>query len=146
MAFWQKQKENPIDRAVGDLEKQIATLQRQLRTAETSGKPQSPVAAKAESVTRLVKEALTPPSKRSPRPAGRSPRDLFDTTAEPLKDLEAEPIAFAQQPAPDLFAATKRIIVRRSRKRSSASTSAPAACKASSDRCASNSDGIGIAF
>lgn len=108
MAFWQKQKPNPIDRAVEDLEKQIATLQQQLRTAENGGKPQSPVAARAESVTRLVKEALTPPSKKSVRQA-RPPRDLFDTTAEPLKDLEAEPIAFAQQPTADLFAATKRI-------------------------------------
>jgi hypothetical protein len=104
MAFWQKQKANPIDRAVEDLEKQIATLQRQLRTAETGGKPQSPVAAKAESVTKLVKELLTPPPKKEARAARKSRRDLFDATAEPLKDLEAEPIVFTQPPAPDLFA------------------------------------------
>jgi hypothetical protein len=109
MAFWQKQKTNPIDRAVEDLEKQIATLQRQVRTVETGGKPQSSVAATAESVTRLVKQALTPPPKKAMRPPGRPPRDLFDTMAEPLKDLEAEPIAFAATPAPDLFTAKKRI-------------------------------------
>jgi hypothetical protein len=101
MALWQKHKTDPIDRAVEDLERQIATLQRQVRTMET-GKPASPVADKAEAVTKFVKEMLAPPKKTAG--AARKPRrDLFEATAEPLKELEAEPAAFTQPPAPDLF-------------------------------------------
>ena len=105
MALWQKQI-SPIDRAVEDIEQQIATLQRQVRAAETGkAKPQSPVAATAESMTKFVKEMLTPPPKAG-SPAYRPKRDLFDGAAEPMKDLEAEAIAFS--PQPDLFA-PKRI-------------------------------------
>ena len=105
MAFRQKTA-NPIDRAVEDLQRQIATLQRQSRALEH--RPQSPVAAKAESVTKFVKEMLTPPPKK-PVVAYKPRRDLFDSAAEPLKEIEAEPVAFAQKPEPDLFAAPKKI-------------------------------------
>jgi len=107
MAIWQKQKTNPIDRAVDDLERQIAVLQRQARVVQT-GQPPSPVAAKAESMKKFVKQMLTPPAKAS-APPYRPRRDLFDAAAAPMKDLEAEPIAFSPQPEPDLFTATKTI-------------------------------------
>ena len=107
MAFWRKENTSAIDRAVAELEKQIATVQRQVRVAETGGQPQSPVAAKAESVTKFVKELLTPPKPAAP--TTRSRRDLFDAAADPLKDLEAMPIAFAPHPEPDLFVSPKRI-------------------------------------
>lgn len=108
MAIWRKET-SPIDRAVEDLEEQIATLQRQMRAAETGKtKPQSPVAATAESMTKFVKEMLTPPPKAG-GPTYRPKRDLFDGAAEPMKELEAEAIAFSPQPEPDLFASAKRI-------------------------------------
>jgi len=103
MGLWQKQKADPIDRAVEDLERKIATLQQQVHVMETGSSPVSPVVAKAEAMKKFVKEMLTPPQKM-PAATYRARRDLFDTAAEPLKDLEAEPIAFAQQPDPDLFA------------------------------------------
>jgi hypothetical protein len=104
MAFWRKDHPNPIDRAVEDLERKIASLQQQVRVAETGRKPLSPVAAKAELLTKFVKEILTPPPQKSTAMTGRVRRDLFDTAADPLKDLEVDSIAFAAQPAPDLFA------------------------------------------
>jgi hypothetical protein len=107
MAFWRKENQSALDRAMADLERQIATVQRQVRVVETGGKPQSPVAAKAETVTKFVKEILTPP--KPAVPATKPRRDLFDAVAEPLKDLEAAPIAFAAHPEPDLFVSPKRI-------------------------------------
>lgn len=56
-------------------------------------------------MTKFVKGLLTPPAKAVARP----PRDLFYAAAEPMKDLEAEPISFAPHPEPDLFASVKRI-------------------------------------
>jgi len=106
MGIWRKQSANPIDRAVEDLEKQIASLQQRVRAAETGDKSPSPVAVKAETVTKFVKEMLTPPAKTAAS-TYRPRRDLFD--AEPMKDLEAEPIAFAHQPEPDLFAPPQKI-------------------------------------
>ena len=107
MALWRKENASALDRAMADVEKQIAAVQRQVHAAETGKQPPSPVAAKAESVAKFFKELLTPPK---PASAPRTRRDVFDTTAQPLKDLEAEPIAFAPAPAqPDLFATPKRI-------------------------------------
>lgn len=108
MAIWRKEI-SPIDRAVDDLEQQIATLQRQVRAAETGKtQPQSPVAATAASMTKFVKQMLTPPQK-APAASYRPKRDLFDGAAEPMKDLEAEAIAFSPKPEPDLFGSPKRI-------------------------------------
>ena len=108
MSPWRKDT-SPIDRAVEDLEQQIATLQRQMRMAETGkSRPPSPVAATAESMTKFVKEMLTPPPK-TVAATGRPKRDLFDGAAEPMKELEAEAIAFAKQPEPDLFAPATKI-------------------------------------
>jgi hypothetical protein len=108
MAIWRKDT-SPVDRAVEDLEQQIATLQRQMRAAEAGKtKPQSPVAATAESMTKFVKEMLTPPHKNISS-AYRPKRDLFDGAAEPMKELEAEAIAFAPRPQTDLFAPAKKI-------------------------------------
>ena len=114
MAFWANRK-NPVDRAVADVEEQIAALQKQMRELEaareggvhsqrirdgiTLARPQST----AESMRKFVKEMLTPPEKRTAAPSYRARRDLFDVPTEPLKELEAEPIAFAQKTDPDLF-------------------------------------------
>lgn len=99
MARWRKEAD-PIDRAVEDLDRKIATLQRQARALET--RPASPVAATAETMTKFVKEMLKPPAMK-PATSYKARRDLFDASAEPMKDLEAESIAFAKQPPSDLF-------------------------------------------
>ena len=104
MSLWGKRNANPIDRAVEDLEQQIAVLQQQVHVVETGGRPQSPVAATTESVTKFIKEILTPPPAKTSGATYKSRHDLFDAPAEPLKDLEAEPIAFAPPPSSDLFA------------------------------------------
>jgi hypothetical protein len=95
---------DPIDRAISDLDHQISTIQSQLR--ELSHDPASEieaVASPAEKVTRFVKGILSPPEDTAAA-ANRARQDLFDVAAEPLKELEAEPIAFAHKPEPDLFA------------------------------------------
>jgi hypothetical protein len=103
---------DPIDRAISDLDQQIAAVQRQLREVSNGSAqagqnrgpsagatPQSP----AQTFTRFIKDMLVPPG-RAASPTYHSREDLFDGGAEPLKELEAEPIAFARKPEPDLFA------------------------------------------
>jgi hypothetical protein len=96
---------DPIDRAIDDLDRQIATLQRELREVATQParaldhrRSETPV----QTFTKLVKDVLAPP-RRSADSFSRAREDLFDIKAEPLKDLEAEPIVFASKPEPDLF-------------------------------------------
>jgi hypothetical protein len=93
-----------------DLDQQIATVQRQMREMETQPeraleRHRSGMVAIAPvlTFTRFVRDMLVP-QRRAVGPSCRERQDLFDVSAEPLKDLEAEPIAFAQKPAPpDLF-------------------------------------------
>jgi hypothetical protein len=105
---------DPIDRAISDLDQQIATVQRQMREvtssptrdgrihhADATAWKQTP--ASAGTFTRFVKGMLGP-TKRELDASDRVRQDLFDINAEPLKELEAEPIAFAKKPEPDLFA------------------------------------------
>ena len=104
MSFRRKSAD-PIDRAIDDLDRQIATLQRQLREMGTQpgGGPEPRRSeAPVQSFTRFVKGVLAPP-RRSTDSLSRAREDLFDVKAEPLKELEAEPIAFANRPEPDLF-------------------------------------------
>jgi hypothetical protein len=96
---------DPIDRAIGDLDRQIATLQREMR--ETGMQPPrghepAESATTAHSLARFIKDALAP-SRRSVDSSARAREDLFDIDCEPLKDLEAEPISFAGRSEPDLF-------------------------------------------
>jgi hypothetical protein len=109
MPFHRK-RADPIDRAIDDLDQKIATLQHQLREMEirptlvrerpqTSRLPSSPV----QVLSQLIRNTLLP-EKRMADSSGPLRQDLFDVNAEPLKDLEAEPIAFANRPEPDLFA------------------------------------------
>ncbi len=105
---------DPIDRAITDLDQQIATVQRQMR--EVAGDPvrahgvrrmdatareRSP--ASVATFVGFVKGMIALP-RRELRTSDRVRQDLFDVTAEPLKELEAEPIAFAKKPESDLFA------------------------------------------
>jgi hypothetical protein len=105
---------DPIDRAISDLDHQIATVQRQLRelssdparttsAGQSAGNARHAAASPTEKVTRFVKDILAP-SDDATTADHRARRDLFDVPAEPLKELEAEPIAFAHKPEPDLFA------------------------------------------
>ena len=106
MAFRAKRK-TPVDRAVADLEAQIAALQHQMRELEagSEGRPSAPtMPSKADGMTKFVKEMLTPPAKKLSAPSYRARKDLFDVPTEPVKELEAVPIAFAQKPESSLFA------------------------------------------
>src|ERR1041384_2864460 len=106
MAFRAKRK-TPVDRAVADLEAQIAALQHQMRELEagSEGRPSaSTMPSKADGMTKFVKDMLTPPAKKLAAPSYRARKDLFDVPTEPVKELEAVPIAFAQKPESSLFA------------------------------------------
>jgi hypothetical protein len=105
---------DPIDRAISDLDQQIATVQRQMREVTSSPargdrihrtdatvRGQTP--ASAGTFVKFIKGMLGP-TKRELDASDRVRQDLFDINAEPLKELEAEPIAFAKKPEPDLFA------------------------------------------
>jgi hypothetical protein len=101
-----RKRTDPIDRAIHDLDQQIATVQRRLREMETQPERALPSGvvstAPLLTFTRFVRDVLVS-EKRAVDPSCRERQDLFDVSAEPLKDLEAEPIAFAQKPEPDLF-------------------------------------------
>jgi hypothetical protein len=108
MSLWRK-RSRPIDRSVAELEQQIAAVEKQIR--QQTGKPvpgaagtepRTGVAAMSESVANFVKEMLVPP-KKTVAPSYRARKDLFDVDAEPLKELEADAVAFARKPEPDLF-------------------------------------------
>ena len=95
---------DPIDRAIDDLDRQIANLQRELREVGTDPKPGTGPAqseSPSQSIVRFVKSVLVPP--RRAFNSTQTRQDLFDVTCEPLKDLEAEPISFANKSEPDLF-------------------------------------------
>jgi hypothetical protein len=95
----------PVDRAISDLDQQIAGVQRQLRDLSNDpARATTAAASPAKKVTRLVKGILSP-SENAAAAANRARQDLFDGGAEPLKELEAEPIAFVHKPEPDLFGA-----------------------------------------
>src|SRR5664280_948647 len=106
---------DPIDRAIGDLDQQIATLQRQLREIEsnpTGALDQPPAGwlspSPAQALLKFVRNTILP-SNRANNPSNPLRQHLFDVNAEPLKDLEAEPIAFAKRTEPDLFAGAPRM-------------------------------------
>ena len=102
----------PVDRAVEELDEKITEVQRRLRAIERDPARASklgPIRTKqnsGESITKFVKDMLTPPTKKPPTPSYQTRRDLFDVPTEPLKDLEAEPVAFAPRVEPDLFSKT----------------------------------------
>ena len=104
MAFLRSKRVDPIDRAINDLDQQIASVQRQLREMSNdparAGQPAPP--SPGQTVTKFVKDMLAT-SRGTDGPTYRTREDLFDVNAEPLKELEAEPIAFARKPEPDLF-------------------------------------------
>jgi hypothetical protein len=105
---------DPIDRAISDLDQQIASVQRQMREAtsgptradgmrRTEATAQGRTTASAGTFVSFFKGILAP-TRRGLDTSDRVRQDLFDVGAEPLKELEAEPIAFAKKPEPDLFA------------------------------------------
>jgi hypothetical protein len=98
---------DPIDRAISDLDHQIATVQRELRELAgdpgRSGDVGHAAVSPPKTITRGSQDVLSASAANRSTP-DRARHDLFDVGAEPLKDLEAEPIAFAHKPEPDLFA------------------------------------------
>ncbi len=112
MAFGHRRNANPIDRAVEDIEHQLAALQQQISAANRGGTTAPTVVSRAESMTKFIREMLSPPRKKATSPTDKARRDLFDAAAQPMQDLTAEPIAFAKKPQSDLFtgaATAKRI-------------------------------------
>lgn len=109
MARWGK-REQPIDRAVRELESQLAQVRRQLRQAEPPDATAAsstrtgavPETAGSDTVGRFVKQLLGPSGQR-PVAAYRPRQDLFEVVATPLAQLESEPIAFGENRDPDLF-------------------------------------------
>ncbi len=88
--------ESPVDRAAAELEQQIAALQKQVQQLE---QPTQAVKPAPPTLWEKLAGALRPPSRT---PALPPRRDLFDVSVNPVKDLEADPIAFTGR-EPDLF-------------------------------------------
>jgi hypothetical protein len=86
---------DPIDRAISDLDQQIASVQRQMRevsTGPTRGNEIRRTGATAQrepsagTFVKFVKNILGP-TKREQNASDRVRQDLFDVNAEPLKEL-----------------------------------------------------------
>lgn len=72
MSLWRK-KSQPLDRAVAELEEQIAAVQRQLRQASRPVTPRAVEPVESKSFTGFVKEMIAP-NRRATTPAhGRAP-------------------------------------------------------------------------
>ena len=82
----------PIDRAVADIEQQIADLERRARQTE------SPAAARPTDTRSAWTKWFAPPPRR---PAFSPRRVPLDIPVEPMKELEQHPFPFERQP--DLF-------------------------------------------
>jgi len=95
---------DPIDRAISDLDRQISTLQRQARElASDPARAGTSPKSRAAAFAKFIKDMWRTP-RHAAVPSQQTREDLFEVGAEPLKELEAEPIAFAQRVEPDLFA------------------------------------------
>jgi hypothetical protein len=107
MAMWHKTS-RPVDRAMEEIDRQIAELQKQLRQVEhpsadnAGAKSETARPTATEKATRFIKNTLAT-ARKPAAPSLRARADLFEVGAEPLKELEADAIAFARKPNPDLF-------------------------------------------
>jgi len=111
MALWRRSS-GPVDRSVEMLEREIAAIQKQIRKASREGKRRESVAEPIETPaeqglvakdrsTNFIKNMLTP-EKRSHVSTYTTKSEAIDVRDEPLEDLEAEPIAFAEKSKLDL--------------------------------------------
>lgn len=114
MAGWHK-REQPVDRAMRELERQLSQVRREIRqlanqpvtpsaSANGAGDPTSP-GSTAEGMTTFVRQMLVPARKQT-TVTYRSRKDLFDVADSAVTQLEIENLAVSPQPAePDLFGA-----------------------------------------
>ena len=108
MSFWHK-RANPVDRSVREVERRIATLERQIRQTESRPPGTRPLGQISESSLRsvsgsvgsFVREMLAPTKRSVPVTYKVQQGDLFDAGGEAIRELEAEPLAFRRPP--DLF-------------------------------------------
>jgi hypothetical protein len=98
MAFWHK-RDNPIDRCVEDLDRQIAALQFQARRLEHDPSARS----EASAPDGAQRNRSAEPLRKWATPTSRAITDLAAGNTELLDEVEATPIAFAKQTEPDLF-------------------------------------------
>jgi hypothetical protein len=92
-----KRQTTPVDRCVGDLQKKIVALEREIRSLEQRHQiAESQKVAKSEasdsaldSASNLIKAMLQVPSRQPPKPTYRVRQDLFDAV-DPVKELDAE--------------------------------------------------------
>jgi hypothetical protein len=89
----------PVDRALADLQAQIKSVERELAAAQAA--PAAP--RRAAAFKGFLKEVLTPPGKAAAPAGARAKRELPEVVSDPMHDLEADAIPFAQQREPDLF-------------------------------------------
>lgn len=104
MAMWHKHSQ-PINRSMRELDRQIAAVQKEIRHLTLdSAHISAAEPSKSKTVANFMKDMLATPRK-SAAPTYRPRNDLFDVGNEPLKDLEADPVAFARKPEAELFTA-----------------------------------------
>ena len=111
MSLWNK-RADPIDRSVSELDRQIAAIQRRIHRMENGG-PDRPAPASGGPAHRsvsailggFVKQMLGPP-RETMSVTCKTRTDLFDVGSDALKELEDDPVAFAQPP--DLFQQARR--------------------------------------
>jgi hypothetical protein len=106
-----RKRTGPVDRAVEELDRKLAALQRQMREL-SHRQPRQPgnagtASAAADSLGRFIRDMLAPP-RRTVTPTYRVQRELFEADGEALKQLEAEPTSLALRPDPEPFAGLKQ--------------------------------------
>jgi hypothetical protein len=98
MKLWPK-KLSPVDRALAEVNQQIAALEREVRARamQTSSPPAT------EPVKSFIKTMLTPPAPGPTGPTYRTRRDLPDCETNAVSALEADGLPFVRHHEPDLF-------------------------------------------
>ncbi len=117
MGMWHKHS-RPIDRAVRDLDRQIVAVRRQIRELSQPGASEAFVtsggttsgtdgSSATDTAASFFRQMLSP-TKKCVVPSYHARRDLLDIGAEPLRELEAEPVVSGKKPDQGMYSSSEK--------------------------------------
>jgi hypothetical protein len=102
MAMFGRREKKPVDRAVEELERQLAQVRREIRAASRAETP--PAATAADPAAGFTRQILAPARLTvASTYRARRPNLFDDGSGDALKELDAAPVEFRKRADPDLF-------------------------------------------